>query len=521
MRELLVGGFVHTTERPDCTALLIVDGSIAWIGDDDSAAVVTADVTTHLGGAFVAPAFVDAHAHLSSTGWRALGPDLTTIRSSSDLLELVATHSGRGTGRPVVGFGWDRDSWSGDLPTRDELDRATGGAGVLLVSLDQQSALTTARVGTTTDAFVTGAAHDTARIDMLNRRSESDRAAARAAGLAAAAAAGIASVHEMAGPTISSTDDAAALIALSASGLVPEVVLYWAELNGVDSALALGAHGAGGDLFCDGSLGARTAALTVAYADNGTLMEPRLDPEEIGAHLVACGRANLSAGFHAVGDAALDAVLAGVELAIEASSPISVRGGGHRVEHAVVSAGAEQLDRLATSGLLASVQPGFDAAWGGPNGMYSQRLGVERAMDTNAFAAMAAAGVPLAFGSDSPTTAFDPWGAIRSAVYPRSGGAGLSPRAAFGAHTRGGRRAAGDVRPGAGVLVTGAPATFTIWSVSGFGEQAVDERRSRWSTDPRAGIPDLPSVEPGVRLPTCLRTVRDGVTIHDVGALDG
>ena len=50
--------------------------------------------------------------------------------------------------------------------------------------------------------------------------------------------------------------------------------------------------------------------------------------------------------------------------------------------------------------------------------MYAQRLGADRAARLNPLAALAAAGVPLALGSDSPVTPVDPWGAVRAAAYP-------------------------------------------------------------------------------------------------------
>ena len=51
-------------------------------------------------------------------------------------------------------------------------------------------------------------------------------------------------------------------------------------------------------------------------------------------------------------------------------------GAGHRIEHAEY---VRDPARLAASGLIASMQPMFDAAWGGPDGMYAARLGAERA----------------------------------------------------------------------------------------------------------------------------------------------
>src|SRR5664279_1607780 len=76
--------------------------------------------------------------------------------------------------------------------------------------------------------------------------------------------------------------------------------------------------------------------------------------------------------------------------------------------------------RMAALGAVASVQPAFDAAWGGRHGMYADRLGADRAAELNPLAAFAAAGVPLAFGSDAPVTRLDPWGGVRAAVHPRN-----------------------------------------------------------------------------------------------------
>jgi predicted amidohydrolase YtcJ len=115
----------------------------------------------------------------------------------------------------------------------------------------------------------------------------------------------------------------------------------------------------------------------------------------------------------------------------------------------------------------------------------------------NRFADLAAAGVPLAFGSDAPVTDLGPWAAVRAAVHPSAPDAGVPPATAFAAHTAGGWRAAG--RNAEGALTVGAPATFAVWRTSPGGA---------------AGLPDL---APGAALPTCLATVRRGVPIHDGG----
>jgi predicted amidohydrolase YtcJ len=128
--------------------------------------------------------------------------------------------------------------------------------------------------------------------------------------------------------------------------------------------------------------------------------------------------------------------------------------------------------------------------------MYADRLGADRAARMNDLAGLAAAGVPLALGSDSPVTPLDPWGAVRAAAYSHYPASALPVEAAFEAHTRGGWLAA---RRDGGVLVPGGSATLAIWQAE--------------STGP-SGLPD---VAPGRDLPRCLATLVDGRIAFDVG----
>jgi predicted amidohydrolase YtcJ len=120
------------------------------------------------------------------------------------------------------------------------------------------------------------------------------------------------------------------------------------------------------------------------------------------------------------------------------------------------------LSELARLGVFASVQPVFDALWGGTDGMYVTRLGLERAAGMNPFAAMAAAGIPLAFGSDSPVTPLGPWAAVHAATAHRTPASSLTAAAAFAAHTSGGWRAAGV--DDAGELRPGSLASYAVWA---------------------------------------------------------
>ena len=150
----------------------------------------------------------------------------------------------------------------------------------------------------------------------------------------------------------------------------------------------------------------------------------------------ACTHAGIQAGFHVIGDAAVAAAVEGIGRVVDELGGPAVAACGHRLEHVEMITG-EQASKLGAWGVIASVQPGFDAAWGGPDGLYARRLGSDRAAAMNPFAQLAAAGVSLALGSDAPVTALDPWAAVRAAAHHRTPGSGISPRAAFAAATRG------------------------------------------------------------------------------------
>ncbi|MFE1290806.1 amidohydrolase [Streptomyces sp. NPDC058751] len=521
---LLRGGEVHSPADPFATAMVVERGHVAWVGSEGAADAFAGgvDEVVDLEGALVTPAFTDAHVHTTATGLALTGLDLSDAPSLDAALALVRDFAAaRPADRVLLGHGWDAARWPGGRPpTRTELDAATGGRPLYLSRIDVHSAVATTALldlvpgvtslaGYAPDGPLTRDAHHAVRAAALGAIGGAQRAEAQRAALAHAASLGIGSVHECAGPEISSEDDFTGLLRLAAEEPGPRVVGYWADLD-VEKARALGAVGAAGDLFVDGSLGSHTACLHDPYLDADHTGLAHLDADAVAAHVTACTEAGLQAGFHAIGDAAVASVVEGVRAAAEKVGLARVRAARHRVEHAEMLT-PETVAGFAELGLTASVQPAFDALWGGEDGMYAQRLGVERARTLNPFAALLRAGVPLAFGSDSPVTPLDPWGTVRAAAFHRTPGHRVSVRAAFTAHTRGGWRAVG--RDDAGVLVPGAPADYAVWRTGRLVVQAPDDRVARWSTDPRSGTPGLPDLTPGGDLPVCLRTVVGGRTV--------
>ncbi|GAA3265968.1 amidohydrolase [Streptomyces labedae] len=517
---LLRRGEVHSPADPFATAMVVERGQVAWVGSEGAADAFAdgADEVVDLDGALVTPAFTDAHVHTTATGLALTGLDLSAAASLEDALARVREFAAaRPDDRVLLGHGWDAARWPGGRPpTRAELDEATSGRPLYLSRIDVHSAVVSTALldlvaggVTREDRPLTGDGHHAVRAAALGAVTPAQRTAAQRAALAHAASLGIGTVHECGGPEISSEDDFTGLLRLAREEPGPRVVGYWAEQD-VAKARELGALGAAGDLFADGALGSHTACLHDPYADAAHTGTAHLDADAVAAHVVACTEAGLQAGFHAIGDAAVSTVVDGVRAAADKLGPARVRAARHRVEHAEMVT-PETIAAFAELGLTASVQPAFDALWGGEDGMYAQRLGVERARTLNPFAALLRAGVPLAFGSDSPVTPLDPWGTVRAAAFHRTPEHRVSVRAAFTAHTRGGWRATG--RDDAGVLVPGAPADYAVWRTGELVVQAPDDRVARWSTDPRSGTPGLPDLTPGRDLPVCLRTVVGGRTV--------
>ncbi|WP_328921669.1 amidohydrolase [Streptomyces griseoaurantiacus] len=523
---LLRRGEVHSPADPFATAMVVERGKVAWVGSEGAADAFAdgVDETVDLDGALVTPAFTDAHVHTTATGLALTGLDLSAAPTLDAALALVrAFAAAHPADRVLLGHGWDAARWpQGRPPARAELDEAAGGRPLYLSRIDVHSAVVTTALldltpGVTgldgyADGPLTGEAHHAVRALALGALTSAQRTEAQRAALAHAASLGIGSVHECGGPEISSEEDFTGLLRLAAEEAGPRVVGYWAEQGeeGVARARELGARGAAGDLFVDGALGSHTACLHEPYADAAHRGTAHLDAASVAAHVVACTEAGLQAGFHAIGDAAVTTVVEGVRAAAEKVGLARVRAARHRVEHAEMLT-PETVAAFAELGLTASVQPAFDALWGGEDGMYAHRLGAERARTLNPFAALLRAGVPLALGSDSPVTPLDPWGTVRAAAFHRTPEHRVSVRAAFTAHTRGGWRAVG--RDDAGVLVPGAPADYAVWRTGELIVQAPDDRVARWSTDPRSGTPGLPALTPGRDLPLCLRTVVGGRTV--------
>ena len=131
MTTLLLNGRVHSPAMPDATAMAVRDGVVAWLGSDDVGRAQFPDAQIiDLDGAFVAPAFVDSHVHLTATGLTLTGLDLRPATSLRHCLQLLGDYARAHPDGPMWGHGWDESGWPERTPpSTADVDECRRGQG--------------------------------------------------------------------------------------------------------------------------------------------------------------------------------------------------------------------------------------------------------------------------------------------------------------------------------------------------------------------------------------------------------
>ncbi len=406
----------------DADWVLVVDGLVEATGlrQDEPGC----DRTVELDGATLLPAFCDAHVHLPATGLYQKGMDFRGQHRSARILEAFRERASSGDG---LLFGGNFEDPLDEPLTRHDLDAAVGERPAVLARADMHSCIVSSALldhltiaelegvdcddgGRPTGYLREQAAAEAWRWFDTNLPESQQRDAITAA-VQLAYSKGVTSVHEMyvaewrGWSSLSLLREVIAEVAL-------DVLIYVAS-DDVERVRALNLGRIGGDLFLDGSFGSHTAWMADGYISappagippNGVAY--RTD-EDLADFFREAQRAGLQAGVHAIGDAAIEqAVTAWEKVAAEVGAA-AVASLGHRIEH-FECAGDDLIARARHLGLRISVQPAFDAFWGGAGGLYSSRIGEQRALNMNRFGTMLRAGLSLGAGSDSTVTPLHPF----------------------------------------------------------------------------------------------------------------
>lgn len=443
-------------------------------------------------GQVLMPGLIDAHGHVMGLGFAAMTLDLSGARTLDDALAAIRAYAAANPGLPwILGTGWNQEQWGlGRFPTAAELDSAVPDRPVWLERVDGHAgwansrAMAAAGVTAATRAPAGGRIETAAgrpsgifvdaAMDLINRHRPEplprDRDRALALAQERLLAAGITAVADM-GTTIE--DWQAYRRAGDAGTLRLRIIGYAAETE--QMALIAGSGPTpwlyqdrlrlvGVKLYLDGALGSRGAWLLQPYSDaSGQRGLPLLSESALRNRIVRASMDGFQVAIHAIGDAANREALN----AIADIAPSFAGDQRWRIEHAqIIDAG--DIVRFGRHGVIASMQPVHQTS---DRIMAETRLGPDRLTGAYAWRSVAATGATLAFGSDFPVEAPDPFVGIAVAI-TREDASGqpfggwrpeerLSREAAVAAFTRG-AAFAGRAEDRIGTLMPGMRADFLL-----------------------------------------------------------
>ncbi len=412
--------------------LLIIDakskpfpGRLIVEGEKITATIPTAESKPQC---YIAPGFIDAHTHPLETGLGMIYPDFSAARSIADVLEILKTSIERMPDSPIyLGFNLEPDRLKEHrYPYRRELDRLNNQVPVLIYRVDGHSAAVNSKAlealpetdypGVEFDGagkptgVVRGKAYELLsanwkRLLPLEIIREAINFTARTAfrnGVVALGA--LVGSNEL-------TENEWALL-LDALGSAPIKMIPFLQTWKVEVAQQFSLSRIGGCLLVDGSFGSHTAALFADYADaigyQGVLYQ---EDSKIIDFLLRAIKMKLQTAFHAIGDRAVSQIVRCHEQVACQTLKEHLR---HRIEHAELLS-SDLVKRIAALDLIVCVQPSFEIAWGGPQGMYAKRLG-ERWRYTNPYRTLFDNKIVVAGGSDAPITPINPLHGIYAAM---------------------------------------------------------------------------------------------------------
>lgn len=429
----LAGGFAE--------AVAIQDGCILAVGTraEVDGAVGPGTRRLSLGDRVAIPAFNEAHMHLLPYG---LG--LTQVNLRAEEVRSLDAALGRirdaaaaaPKGAWVIGRGYDHTALDINRhPTAAELDAAAPDNPVFIVrtcghmGVANSAALRLSGIGHNTPdpeggvierrgGGLTGLIQERAMQLVKQAMPEPDQAHmvdAIAAACGKLASLGFASATDMNVGMTAGMAEIAAYEAAKAAGRLP--LRMWQVLAGNPEGIAQEAWAAGlrpgaGDdglrwgavkVFADGSAGGLTAAFFDPYLVAETRGVFTFPDETIHALLRQYHEQGWQLDIHAIGDAAIEQVLSGMEAADTPAHPFT--GRRHRIEHCGFL-NRDQRRRMLARGILPVPQPVFMYEFGDT---YVRNLGMPRSEHAYPMRTWLEEGHHPAASSDCPVSTVDPF----------------------------------------------------------------------------------------------------------------
>jgi predicted amidohydrolase YtcJ len=403
-----------------------------------------------LKGNYVIPGFIDSHTHLISLGIERQRINLEKCKSLNDCLEKL--RAGLTKGKKVIfASNWDESNWSSfelENLNRYTLDKISKEKPIIMRRICGHFAVVNSRgLSCISNKWHTvdrknGHLYEDIALN-LNDIFKPDKTMLQKAlklGTSEALKKGITSVHEI----IDIRRFRLLQIINRNRGLKLRFSVYILLKHFKDIQNAGLSSGLGDDflrfsgikIFLDGSIGAKTAALTNPYVRTrryGKILINRQKLEQIAS---AAKKHDIQLMIHTIGDRATAQALEVLKKIItRTQNPLR-----HRLEHLEIL-NQSLIKDIADLDLICSMQPNFARKWQRPGNMYERYLG-NRYKTMNCFKQISDAGVKLVFGSDCMP--LDPLFGFHGAIHHPFACGRLKPESAFRNYTAGGAYATFD-----------------------------------------------------------------------------
>jgi predicted amidohydrolase YtcJ len=411
---LLYNARFHDFERPrrSINAIYINNGIIERIYKKkprSNSSVREYDLKHH----HVIPGFIDSHTHLISRGIELQRVDLSKCRSLSECYEKI--NAGLKTKEKVVfASSWDENHWPSfkqqDLDRR-VLDKLSSKKPIIMRRICGHFAVVNTRALQCiphTWRIVDkkrGFLYEDAAL-YLSDVFKPDQAMLKKAvrlGMAEALSKGITSVHEITNPRRfrllqSMKKNKELRLRFSAYLLLDS----FPQIFDAGFASCLGddyLRFSGVKIFLDGSLGAKTAALTRPYIGSNNQGKVLITYQKLDQIVNSAEKNRIQLMIHSIGDRATRKALKVFDRRLISGSGVKTYNPlRHRLEHVELLDPA-MIRKIARLGLICSMQPNFARIWQVPGALYEHYLGA-RYRRMNCYHTISKAGIKIVFGSD-------------------------------------------------------------------------------------------------------------------------
>lgn len=443
MKTLFTNGEIWCSRGTYTNAILVESGKVIAIGRDALQAG-NAEVID-LAGKFMAPGFIDAHAHPLFAGRESQGPNVNGLKSVAEIVAAVRTFIANNPNATwVIGGAYEASVVAGGDFEAVALDEASRDIPIVLNAVDHHTvwvnskALEVAGITKETvdpdggtiarnrDGSPKGTLREPSAIDLVLRAAPKQTLSDDVAAIAWACQRYLES-------GVTSTTDAwvepgmpEAYIAADKSGALSidtnlfflaqpdtwrsysrDFVKFCSDIDNLPSTSHLSAKTI--KFICDGALSAGTAALLEPYLDDlqstGLLI---WDEDELIDAMVHFDALGFQIHAHAIGDAAIRQALNAIE-AVTRVNPLWDRR--PVIAHAQLIH-PDDLPRFASLGVIANIQP----LWTYLDPMNAQliepRIGAKRNNQQYQLASLQRSGARISYGSDWPVTSHVPLEAL-------------------------------------------------------------------------------------------------------------